>query len=277
MTGFRCPVCADPLTPEPQVWHCRRGHRFDVARQGYVNLLPVQHKHSRTPGDEPGMVQARRDFLDAGHYVPLQRALIEFLRPFQPQRLLDVGCGEGYYTVACAQAAAGVIGLDISQPAVRLAARRSRDITWLVATSAHLPLADASVDALCQLFTPLHPPELARVLAPGGLLLLATPSADHLQALRRALFDQVEPHHPLKLQAALSDDFQPLPTVNLRFPLSLDGPSLRHLLAMTPYAWRARPERRAALEARERLDTEAAFTLLPFRRRTAHGPDHAPG
>lgn len=277
MDGFRCPVCTGSLYPGERVWRCAEGHSFDVAREGYVNLLPVQHRHSRAPGDEPRMVQARRQFLDAGHYAPLQSALNDQLRPLQPRRLLDVGCGEGYYTAAFQEIAPEVIGLDISRPAVRLAARRTRAVTWLVATAAHLPFADATVDTLCQLFTPLHPPELARVLAPDGVLLLATPSADHLLSLRARLFDQVEPHRPLKLHAALQQDFDALSPVSLRFGLSLDGPALRQLLSMTPYAWRARPQRRAALEACEGLDTEAAFTLLPFRRKRNAETADAPG
>lgn len=268
MDAILCPVCRAPLVTGERVWRCGAGHSFDVAREGYINLLPVQHKRSREPGDEPGMVQARREFLDAGHYQPLREALIDELRALRPKRLLDVGCGEGYYTAAFETLAESVLGLDISRAAVRLAARRSRTVTWMVATAAQLPMAEDSIDVLCQLFTPLHPPELARVVAPGGWLVIATPSEDHLQSLREQLFDRVEPHEPLKVRAGLDAAFEPPQTTTLRFPLHLDGAALRQLLQMTPYAWRARPERRAAVAASEALDTEAAFTLLKFRRRT---------
>lgn len=276
MDGLLCPVCRAPLVTGERVWRCDVGHSFDVAREGYVNLLPVQHKRSREPGDEPGMVQARRAFLDAGHYQPLREALREVLRALRPERLLDVGCGEGYYTAAFEGLAPSVLGLDISRAAVRLAARRTRGVTWLVGTAAQLPLADASVDLLCQLFTPLHPPELARVLKPGGALILVTPSPDHLQALREQLFEQVEPHAPLKFRAGLDAAFEVAASSDLRFPLRLDQSALHHLLAMTPYAWRARPERRQAVAAMRSLQTEAAVTLTRFQRRVSrHEAGHA--
>ena len=267
MTLFICPLCRRPLECGARIWRCDHGHSFDVAREGYVNLLPVQHKNSRDPGDDPQMVMARREFLQAGHYQPLRDAVLALLAPLQSRRLLDIGCGEGYYTSAFTTIAPEVTGLDIARPAIRLAARRFGGITWLVGSGALLPLASASVDLICNLFTQLHIEEMHRVLQADGHLLVVTPAPDHLWSIRAQLFDQVRPHDPAKFLGGLESRFALQAQQVVRFGLPLDLLGLQQLLQMTPYAWKARPERRAALAQRERCVTEAAFSLMLFSRR----------
>jgi 23S rRNA (guanine745-N1)-methyltransferase len=266
MIAITCPLCRQPLARDARTWRCTAGHAFDVAREGYVNLLPVQQRHSRQPGDNPAMVRARHDFLAAGHYAPLRAALLDLVRPLAPRRLVDIGCGEGWYTGALATLAEETVGIDIAKDAVRLAARQYPAATWLVAGSARLPLGDGSVDLATALFSPVSATEAARVLAADGHLLLAMPAADHLQALRAALFDEVRPHDPDKALVALGDAFELQTTADVRFALQLDQAALCNLLAMTPYAWRATPQKRAALEACTELATEAAFRLVLLRR-----------
>lgn len=253
--------------PAPQSWRCVQGHSFDVAREGYVNLLPVQHKHSRDPGDDAQMVGARREFLQAGHYQPLRDAVLEVLAPLQAQQLLDIGCGEGYYTDALTRVASDVVGLDIAKPAIRLAAKRFPGVCWLVGSGALLPMADASVDLVCNLFTQLHVAEMQRVLRPQGHVLVVTPAPDHLWRLREALFDEVRPHVPEKFLAGFEGAFELQMQQEVRVSVELTQATLRQLLQMTPYAWKAKPERRAALEQREIFAAEAAFSVLLFRRR----------
>lgn len=267
MPTLACPLCRHPLARDGRTWRCAQGHAFDTAREGYLNLLPVQHKKSRAPGDNDAMVRARREFLEAGHYAPLRDAVLAALRPLGARTLLDLGCGEGWYTRALAGVVPDVVALDIAKEAVRLAAKRDPRVTWLVASAAQLPLPDGAVDLACSLFSPLPAAELARVLVPGGHLLVATPAPRHLWSLRAALFEEVREHAPGKFVAELERaGFALHDTVDVAFPLALDNTALRQLLAMTPYAWRATPERRTLLEAQAHLDTEAAFTLLLFRR-----------
>ncbi len=111
-----CPICSAPLSTADNGVVCPANHRFDRARQGYLNLLPVQHKNSRDPGDNQAMVEARRDFLNAGHYAPVARRLAELAAERSPARWLDIGCGEGYYTAQIAEALPHADGyaLDIS-------------------------------------------------------------------------------------------------------------------------------------------------------------------
>jgi 23S rRNA (guanine745-N1)-methyltransferase len=266
MSSIICPLCRQPLQRNPKTWICTWGHSFDVAREGYVNLLPVQHKSSREPGDSAEMVMARREFLQAGHYQPLRDAGLALLMPLRGQSLLDIGCGEGYYTSALTAAAAEVTGLDIAKPAIQLAARRFRDITWLVGSAALLPLADTSVDIVCSLFSQLQIAEMQRVLKPGGHVLVVTPAADHLWSLREQLFDTVQPHEPDKFLAGFEGAFELHTRQELCVSLSLTRRSLGQLLQMTPYAWKAKPEKRAALEASESFFTQAAFSLMLLRK-----------
>ncbi len=269
MAEIICPLCRLALEREAKVWRCPNGHSFDVAREGYVNLLPVQHKHSRHPGDDPQMVMARREFLQAGYYQPLRDAVLALLATLQPHSLLDIGCGEGYYTGAFAEVAADVTGLDIARPAIRLAARRFPGITWLVGSGAQLPLADASVDVVSNLFTQLHIGEMHRVLRPGGHVLVVTPAADHLWSIRTQLFDSVRAHVPEKFLADFESSFelQQQQQQQQRFSVKLTQQGLQQLLQMTPYAWKARPERRMALAKCAEHVTEAAFSLMLFKRR----------
>lgn len=267
MAALRCPLCRAPLTCEARDWHCPSGHHFDVAREGYVNLLPVQQKKSLSPGDSAESLRCRRDFLAAGHYQVLRDAVITLLQPLTPTDLLDIGSGEGYYTQAMAGVAARVIGIDIAKPGIQLAARRHRDITWLVASAAALPLENAGLDVVTSLFSPLPVAEITRVLRPDGHLLVVTPASDHLWQLREALFEQVRAHEPEKFLMPFETDFTLLKQVEVRAPLRLTTTDLANLVQMTPYAWKATPTRREALLARSNVATEAAFTVLLWQRR----------
>jgi 23S rRNA (guanine745-N1)-methyltransferase len=270
MLPIICPLCRQALVREPRRWLCAQGHSFDVAREGYVNLLPAQHRNSREPGDSHESLKARRAFLEAGHYAALREAMVRQASSYSPlQTVLDVGCGEGWYTSALAGVAPEVIGLDIAKPAIQLAARRYPGPTWIVGSGALLPVADASVDLVVSAFSQIHLGELLRVLHVGAHLLVATPAPDHLWALREGLFEAVQPHQPDKFLPGLEAGFELLEQIEVRAPLLLDNAGLRQLVLMTPYAWKAKQERRAAVEARDRLETQAAFSLMCLRKRAA--------
>lgn len=266
MLELICPLCRAALQTPAKVWSCTNGHSFDVSREGYVNLLPVQHKKSRSPGDTAESVAARRRFLAAGHYQPLREAVALLLRGLQPQRLLDLGCGEGYYTEAMHAEVPIVCGLDIAKPAIQLAAKQQKAVTWLVASGALLPFADASLDVVSSLFSPLPVAEMQRVLKPGGHVVMVTPAPDHLWQVREGLFEQVRAHEPDKFLAVLGAHFVLQQRQRVEAPLALSQAALKDLLAMTPYAWRASAERRALLEASEGFQTLAAFDVMVFQR-----------
>lgn len=263
-----CPVCRQGLQLHDKTWRCDAGHSYDVAKQGYVNLHVVQHKHSKTPGDTPASVAARNYFLEAGFYAPLQQALLQQLTALQPQTLLDIGCGEGYYTTAMqSQVIAQCVGVDIAKNAIQRAAKRSKNVTWVVATGSTLPVMDTSIEVCCSLFSPIPVAEILRVLCERGYLIIATPAALHLQALRAALFDQVEPHQPEKFLTPLLHDFELKLSQTICSDMILAQSDLQQLIAMTPYAYKAKPEKIQALQMLPELALQAQFQLYVLQRK----------
>ncbi|WP_020680704.1 putative RNA methyltransferase [Marinobacterium rhizophilum] len=277
MMPLVCPLCREPLEEQPRQLRCSNGHSYDQARQGYWNLLLVQRKRSLDPGDNAAMVQARRAFLDQGHYAPLSQRINGLLAGAlaghdEAVELLDLGCGEGYYSARMEQAlcAAGLnvslTGLDISKHAVRAACQRSRTARWLVASGADIPLPPASVDAITLLFSRLMPESMAKVLKPGGLLLLAWPGDAHLIELRRHIYSDVRPsgYDPLaQLQAHFSLEQQH----RVQYPFTLtDSDSIQTLLGMTPHSQRLAPEARTSLHALTQLGLTLDVNLAVLKR-----------
>ena len=176
MSLFVCPICSAPLTREEHSYRCPAGHSYDIAREGYVHLLPANKKHSANPGDDREMVAARTRFLDGGWYAPLQDALCRLVLAHTGNcpAVLDAGCGEGYYTngifstLQNAGKSPHVAGVDLSKLALRKAARRTPGAEFAVASVYHLPVADRSIDLLVDCFAPLALEEYRRVLKPGG-------------------------------------------------------------------------------------------------------------
>ncbi|HAV7097098.1 TPA: methyltransferase domain-containing protein [Acinetobacter baumannii] len=262
--NLMCPVCRQRLELVSKTWRCEQGHSYDIAKQGYVNLHVVQHKHSKNPGDTPESVDARRAFLQGGYYQPLQQAVVHLLKDLKAKMVLDIGCGEGYYTSAMQQVVEQCIGVDIAKNAVQRAAKLNDKVTWVVGTGATLPVIDQSMDVCTSLFSPIPQTEILRVLKDDGYLIVVTPATDHLYAMREALFEQVNPHTPQKFVEQLQDLFELKEQQVIDAPLVLDQQALKNLIAMTPYAYKASPERRMQLEQKAHLQVTASFQIYLF-------------
>ncbi|MCK2126056.1 methyltransferase domain-containing protein [Thauera aromatica] len=281
--ALACPLDGAPLQRDGAAWRCAAGHSFDIARQGYINLLPVQNKRSRDPGDSKEMVAARHRFLDPGSdtdpcppgpYQPLaaavSHALLAGLAPGAAASCLDAGCGEGYYLRQLAAAAGerhplALLGLDISKWAVMAAAKQDKRANWVVGSNAGLPVQTGTLDrVLCMFGFPVHA-EFARVLRPGGELLLVDAGPDHLRELREIIYPALKPERSANPRAP--DGFTALATENVRYPLQLAGAAqITDLLAMTPHLYRASAAGRARAAALSALTVTVDVRLARFRR-----------
>lgn len=267
MNLLMCPVCREALSLSDRTWRCVNNHSYDVAKQGYVNLHVVQHKHSKNPGDTPESVQARRGFLSDGFYAPLQQAVVEKIRGLGVENLLDIGCGEGYYTDAMQHQVMQCIGVDIAKNAVQVAAKLNKDVTWIVGTGATLPVLDHSIDLCTSLFSPIPEEEILRVLKPKAYLMVVTPAPEHLYAMREGLFDEVKAHEPEKFVTQLQASFELIEQPSIETTFELDQAQLKNLIAMTPYAYKAKPEKRLVLEAQAKTTLKAAFQIYIFQKK----------
>ena len=267
MNLLMCPVCREQLKLNERTWRCDNQHSYDVAKQSYVNLHVVQHKHSKNPGDTPESVQARRAFFSAGHYAPLQQAVVEKIRELRIENLLDIGCGEGYYTNAMQQEVLQCVGVDIAKNAVQVAAKSNKDVTWVVATGATLPVHDASIDLCTSLFSPIPEQEILRVLKPQAYLMVVTPAPEHLYAMREALFEEVKPHEPHKFVEQLSEHFNLVDDNVVSASMISAQQDLKNLIAMTPYAYKVKAERRESLEAQDQFELKAQYQMYIFQKK----------
>ena len=264
--NFVCPICGDLLQKCEKEYVCEKRHSFDIARQGYVNLLTVQQKRSLHPGDTREQVLSRRSFLEGGFYAPIAQALCETARELGAEGpILDVGCGEGYYCTQLAAALnAELTGLDISKEAVRVAAGKYKDATWLCATAARIPVEDKSVKTLTSLFALTLPEEFGRILADDGLYFQVLAAQDHLLGLKSIIY----PELLLKEKICVPEipGFELLKSVPVRFTFTVEGEQVRNLLSMTPHVYRISKEGAARLAATEKLTDTASAVLNVYRK-----------
>ena len=261
-----CPLCDQRLEKQERCFRCPDGHSFDIARQGYVNLLPVQQKHSKNPGDTKEQVASRRAFLEGGFYAPIRQALAETAREMGAQGpILDAGCGEGYYSSYLASALdAELLGLDISKEAVRCAAGRYKDALWVCGTAAHLPVENKSIGLVTSLFALTMPEEFHRVLAEDGLYFQVLAAEDHLMGLKSIIYDEL--HHKQKDTVPEIPGFERLESIPIRFSFTVEGEQIRNLFSMTPHVFRIGKDGAQRLADTVHLEDTASCMLNVFRR-----------
>ena len=272
MGALICPVCRGELSAEAGVLRCEKGHSYDVARSGYVNLLRPGIKSNARSGDPEDMVTARRAFLSRGYYDRYVREaaalVLHFAGGESADTLVHAACGEGHHTLILAESlgAALTFGVDASKKAADLAqknanaarreaqAKRERaesadspvsgTVRFIAGNIFDMPLADECADAVSVLFAPIPADEARRVLRTGGLLLVCSAGREHLIELRRAVYDEVRFKDA---PADVPDGFDLAARENVSYTVDLDGGALRELFAMTPFC------RRVGEAARERI------------------------
>lgn len=272
MKELICPVCGEILGRLGAAYKCSKNHSFDVSGAGYVNLLLPNQMHAKVPGDNKAMVAARRSFLSKGYYTPLSeelnRTVYTHINGVSYPRIIDAGCGEGYYTGRLFEflQAQGIshrlIGFDISKYALAAAAKRYKEITFGVASLFHMPVSDGFADCLLNLFAPLCPEEFHRVLRPGGILIIAAPGAQHLWGLKSVLYEQ--PYQNVLSDTAI-EGFRLLEQRSVNEEIVVEtNQDILDLFSMTPYYWKTPKEGVDRLAALDTLKTPINFELLIY-------------
>jgi len=279
-----CPVCEAQLAQVGQTLKCPQAHSFDVAREGYVNLWLSRRKKPDILGDTQEMLRARRNFLDRGHYGPLSDAinervcahLVDALKRGDaslPISVAEVGCGVGYYIGRLkrhldshlGQGHIHYFGMDISKDAARLAARRYRDIRFIVASvKPRVLFSDNSIWVLLNIFAPRNAAEFGRVTAQEGMLMVVMPSPNHLVGLAPGPSPlEIEPGKEQRIVEQFWGMFQPAGRQTVEYEMRLSGEELEDLIRMTPNYWHISEGARGDVES---VSTQASFTILEFHR-----------
>ena len=241
-----CPNCAEALTHRDGSVVCTAGHTFDLARQGYLNLLG---RAVPANADTAEMVAARDRFLSRGWYAALAEGLEEILRSRPAGLWVEVGAGTGYYLAYVLRRLGGRgVAVDVSPAASRRAARAHDQLGAIVADVwGRLPIRDAAAEAVLCVFAPRNPAEFARILRPDGALVIVSPQPDHLTELRGPLgLLDIEADKQDRISRTLADLFTAAESVECRYRVSLDAASVIDLVSMGPNAFHHDHRRLAA-------------------------------
>lgn len=260
MGNLRCPVCHHELEPIEQGLGCEKNHRFDRAASGYVNL-GIGSKQ-RKSGDDKQMIQARSRFLSQGYYEPLLVAIGDMIQTLDLNDAVDLGCGEGYYTNGLSHRFSRIswTGIDLSTEALKHAAKQNQNISYVVSSISDVPLMDESVDLALNIFAPIFPTEIKRILRNEKYAILVLPHTDHLYELKQHLYSNVllNPEPLSELEGLTTYDYQ-----DVRFKMHLDSQtSIQDLLGMTPYVHRSPKEGLERVVNRTELEVRASFRIL---------------
>jgi len=246
-----CPICKDKLVQMPieKSYRCINNHNFDIAKQGYLNLLTNNQKKSKLPGDLKEMVQARTKFLSKGYYYTLSNRINErVIKQFETRysnfyNILDIGCGNGYYTNELMKSTqernipAYYFGLDMSKEAVKYASASNKFITWVVANSYYLPFKEDSFHCILSIFSPVKIAECIRTIKNNGIFIRGLTGINHLIQIRDIIYETVilnEGNDPINAYEGL----KLIDISKVCFDISIEKEDLLSLVKMTPHYWK---------------------------------------
>jgi len=266
---YICPVCKKILVFNSELsTHgtlvCENNHSFDYSKKGYVNLLLSDKMHSKTPGDNKLMIDAREAFLKKDFYKPLRDEIINTAENFTPKTILDAGCGEGYYTVGFSEICEEIYGVDISKTALINAVKKDKKTKFAVASLFNLPFFKESFDMLINIFAPFSHDEFLRVIKKDGIMILVIPDENHLFELKELLYD-----NPYKNEVKNFEipDFEFLYKKDVAFKMKIkNSEDLINLFMMTPYCYRTPKEKSEILKKTNNITVSAEFKILVYKK-----------
>ena len=235
---FACPICRENLTLVESSLKCENRHSFDLAKFGYVNLAP-QIKQSANYDKEN--FQNRQQILEAGFYQAILEAVSDLLSNSKNAKtILDIGCGEGFYSRKLQESHSDKTfhAFDISKDSVQIAAKSEPNwaVNWFVGDLARLPIKDASMDILLDIFSPANYGEFRRVLSKDGILIKVIPTENHLKEIRQKVQDQLtnKDYSNQDIKNHFQDYFTILSSQTASLTKTITTEQLQALLSMTP-------------------------------------------
>ena len=264
--AYICPICKSALQQKNKTFVCESHHCFDIAKQGYVNLLPVQNKKSTNPGDNKIMIQSRKAFLNKRFYDLLITPCATLIDRFIAERfdnccLLDIGCGDGFFTrqiVAQLKQTAFCYGMDISKEAVKASAKSDHSIAWFVASSNDIPLQDNSVDIVLKINAPLNYQKSLSKLSSNGIVISITPGESHLNGLKSIIYEHAQKHD----KESCPDAYTNLTSLQLVQKMQLSNETdIKNLFMMTPFYWNASQKNKDKIDELHELRSDIAFDI----------------
>lgn len=268
-----CPKCREKLELKDNSCVCENGHSFDRARQGYVNLLLPNRRHSSAPGDTREMVMSRRRFLESGKYDIFSDKLNELVEQFsggsQKISIVDCGCGEGYYGGRLCEYLDKLkinyelFGFDISKEAVKAASGKYKQISFAVASTFDIPVKENSADFALAVFSPMVEGEFCRILKNGGYLIYAVPGVRHLMGLKEAVYD--EPYENTEKDTQYCG-FEFVGRYPVSGKITVSGEAAVDLFKMTPYYYKTELSAIDKIRLKDKIDTEIQFDFLVYRK-----------
>lgn len=270
--ALRCPCCGSDMRFENNykslVCLGARKHCYDFSSSGYLNLSP---NHS-AGGDSKDAVRSRTEFLDSGAYAPVSDAVCEMLRGYllKGARVLDAGCGEGYYSCRIADEEYNVLGFDLSKDAVNNGAKRAKrekknNAFFGVASVYSLPVKDGCADAVVNIFAPCAEDEYCRVLKDGGIFAFVYAGEEHLMGLKRAIYDTVYENEE---RADIPKQMELIEKKRVFYEITLtESDQIQNLFSMTPYYWRTSLDDKKKLSGLESLTTEVDIIIEIYKKK----------
>jgi len=264
-TLLLCPVCKDKLIKDVsnKIYKCENNHTYDIAKEGYVNLLISNQKRSKNPGDSKEMVLSRVEFLSMDYYKPISdkinEMIVECLEKNNSDKfnIMDLGCGEGYYLTNLKNymdeknIKANYYGMDVSKEAVKYASKTDKDCVWAVGNNFHIPSCDKSIDCILSVFSPIDINECNRILKDDGVFIRVLPRTNHLIQLRNIIYSEVHLNEKVYKADAYENEY--IKESNVTFDITLNKEEILSLLKMTPHYWKSTAENKEKLELYESL------------------------
>ena len=271
---YICPICKEKLTKENKSYYCSNRHCFDISKEGYVNLLPVQKKNSLSPGDNKEMITARHNYLNEGAYDTLVQEIAKQIVSAtcdNSYNILDAGCGEGYYlekikyyiTNDNPDSNVDLYGVDISKDAVKIGAKSYKDIDFCVGSVFDMPYKESVFDVVLNVFAPFDNKEVVRVLKNDGILIKVVPSKTHLHEFRKIIYETVTEHEEKGIDTA---SFDLVSKVNVKYSKHFDkNETISSLYKMTPYYFNSSEESKEKILALNEIDLTIDFDVYVYR------------